>query len=282
MDWKLAQRKIFRAVNQRWDCFPFNGGRKIRESEVLVTIFFSDIPNRINAKGVFDLFGCHGDVVEVVIPPRRNNLGKRFGFARFVGVEEARLLGVRLDNIIIDGKKIHANVPRFERSISNRGNSMARGKVAEESGVRAKESSEPEKVSESRNNNQGYRKGWSFAEAVGKVKVVSEGVEVPTSLPTPVLNFVSKVEDKERLRKAYVGVVLNPGSAYNIQTHFEVEGVFSIKVSPLGSNLCLLEETETGFIRELIGEGQTWWKQWFKEVRPWEETGVDPERVVWF
>lgn len=25
------------------------------------------------------------------------------------------MLGVRLDSIIIDGKKIHANVPRFER-----------------------------------------------------------------------------------------------------------------------------------------------------------------------
>lgn len=32
---------------------------------------------------------------------------------------------------------------------------------------------------------------------------------------------------------------------------------------------------------ERIGEGSTWWRQWFKEIRPWKESDVDRERVMW-
>lgn len=51
----------------------------------------------------------------MVILPRRNKFGKRFGFSCFRGVEDARMVAVKLDNISIDGKKIHANQPRFNR-----------------------------------------------------------------------------------------------------------------------------------------------------------------------
>lgn len=54
--------------------------------------------------------------MEVVIPPRRNKFGKHFGFARFKGVEDEILLAVKLGDIFIDGKKIHANRPRFSRN----------------------------------------------------------------------------------------------------------------------------------------------------------------------
>lgn len=49
----------------------------------------------------------------------------------------------------------------------------------------------------------------------------------------------------------------------------------------MGANLCLLEEMEEGFISELIGNGSTWWRQWFKDNRPWKASEVDGERVTW-
>ncbi|XP_058784296.1 uncharacterized protein LOC131659072 [Vicia villosa] len=65
---------------------------------------------------IFNLFGCVGEILEVVIPPWRNKFGKRFGFARFKEVKDERMLAVKLDNIQIDGRKIHANQPRFNRN----------------------------------------------------------------------------------------------------------------------------------------------------------------------
>lgn len=55
-------------------------------------------------------------MVEVEISPRRNKMGKRFDFARFVNVEDGRMLAVSMDKIIIDGKKIHVKLPRFGRN----------------------------------------------------------------------------------------------------------------------------------------------------------------------
>lgn len=57
--------------------------------------------------------------------------------------------------------------------------------------------------------------------------------------------------------KAYIGEVVHPGESYNIQRHFKMEGVFSIKVTPLGANLCLLEDLEEGFLVDMLGDGCT-------------------------
>lgn len=51
------------------------------------------------------------------------------------------------------------------------------------------------------------------------------------------------------MNKAYVGRVKILGSTYNIQTQFEMEGIFAIKVTPMGGNLCLLEEMENGLLK---------------------------------
>lgn len=71
------------------------------------------------------------------------------------------------------------------------------------------------------------------------------------------LNFQSNGALRSIFEKAYVGRVCIPGSAYNVQNHLEMEGVFAIKVAPLGGN-CLLEEKEVGFIYDLIKHGESW------------------------
>lgn len=48
----------------------------------------------MKAKDIFELFGCHGNVSEVLISPRRNKFGRRFGFARFIGEDDLRMLDV--------------------------------------------------------------------------------------------------------------------------------------------------------------------------------------------
>lgn len=46
-------------------------------------------------------------------------------------------------------------------------------------------------------------------------------------------------------------------------------------------NLCLLEEFDEGFIEGLTGEGESWWKNWFLDIRRWKEVEVDISRVIW-
>lgn len=54
--------------------------------------------------------------MEVAISPRRNKFVKKFGFVKFKEVEDGRLLAIFFDNVMVLGKKIHANISRFERS----------------------------------------------------------------------------------------------------------------------------------------------------------------------
>ncbi|CAK8562795.1 unnamed protein product [Lathyrus sativus] len=77
---------------------------------------------------MFDVFKEHGLVWEVFIPARRDKKGKWFGFARFRKVKEARLMAVKLENIIIRGK-IFANLPKFNRRWEAK-----RGKIQMEEG----------------------------------------------------------------------------------------------------------------------------------------------------
>lgn len=58
----------------------------------------------------------YGDVNEVVIPPYKDIRGKRFGFVRFFWVEDIWVMTAKLENIIIVGKKIYANIPKYQRS----------------------------------------------------------------------------------------------------------------------------------------------------------------------
>lgn len=77
--------------------------------------------------------------------------------------------------------------------------------------------------------------------------------------PRVFLKFQSEEDELIKLRKSFVGVVINPRMAYNIRMSFEIEGYFSIKVTPFGANFRLLEESEIGKISDLIREAKSWW-----------------------
>ncbi|CAL5188643.1 unnamed protein product [Lathyrus oleraceus] len=67
---------------------------------------------------------------------------------------------------------------------------------------------------------------------------------------------------------------------WNIQEAFHTEGYFEVKATPLGENLCLLEDQKEGEIKALINEAADWIGKWFKEVHPWSPNDVDNERAL--
>lgn len=111
---EVRQNRVFRNLKPSWDTFPLAGrfhNQGIQQPKVTIL----EIPYQTNAKELFDLFGCIGIVLEVSISPRRNNIGKRFRFARFIEVEDERMLRVQLDNVQVLRKKIHANVSKISK-----------------------------------------------------------------------------------------------------------------------------------------------------------------------
>ncbi|CAJ2667747.1 unnamed protein product [Trifolium pratense] len=95
--------------------------RQHRENEIpYVTYFFTDFPDSFGANAMSNIFHKYGDIVEVVIPDRRDKRGRRFGFARFENVSNTRSFEYELDGIIIGRDKISVNISRFQREVRQR------------------------------------------------------------------------------------------------------------------------------------------------------------------
>ncbi|CAK8534832.1 unnamed protein product [Lathyrus sativus] len=65
---------------------------------------------------MFDIFKQYGLVLEVVIHPKHDKWGKRCDYVRFKKVDDERLMEIKLDSIMVNGRKLYANVPKFQRT----------------------------------------------------------------------------------------------------------------------------------------------------------------------
>lgn len=109
-DWRVVTRKTWKPKENCWD---LKIGKGNIEGEEVTSYYFSEFPEDYGAKDMFDIFTYFGLMDEVIIPPRRDKRGRRYGFVRYRKVRDERMLEVELDNICIRDKKIHANVPKF-------------------------------------------------------------------------------------------------------------------------------------------------------------------------
>lgn len=87
-------------------------------------------------------------------------------------------------------------------------------------------------------------------------------------------------EELNKFKKMYVAKVRYAGSAHMVQEWFNLQGFFSIKVTPLGANLVLLEEVEEGIIPALVSDAKEWIDEHFDDIRGWCPSELDKERVV--
>lgn len=163
------------------------------------------------------------------------------------------MLAVRLDNIMVDDNKIHANHPRFARKSMGVGLMDKPNRRIEGEKCRSfNQNSVPGGSGVEKGSLRGNK---SYATTVVGGSSRGGGLE-----EVQVINYLSNSEDIARWSKACIGEVLYQGESYNLQTHFQIGGFFYVKIIPLGENMCVLEEMEEGVILDLMSEGNSWWK----------------------
>lgn len=57
------------------------------------------------------------DIDKVFIPNKKTRWRMKYGFVQFFNVGDEKMLETKLDNNFLDGKKIYAKLPKFERSL---------------------------------------------------------------------------------------------------------------------------------------------------------------------
>lgn len=111
-------------------------------------------------------------------------------------------MAIKLDNILIDGRNIHANLPKFERTKIAEKHVFRGGRFG---GLRASP------LNHHAAKEKSYAVGSkSFTRVVGNVKH-RKGMEEAFYMC-----YFSEDEDKVRLKKEFVGEVINPGMFYKI------------------------------------------------------------------
>lgn len=201
-------------------------------------------------------FHCLGDIDEVVIPSKRDKRGLLYTFVRFFNVKDDNFLATKLDNIFLYGRKLHENVPRFQRNTTH---GFQQGLIIIEHQASAKmvnllESSRPEKALRFANKRNTY------------VKVLSSKEKIFLKSSTPPISFNVEESDLKMFHKAYAGLVVKPESIYNIQEIFNMGFFFLVQLTPRGANMSLLEDRVKGALNELLSNDEQWLCHWFKEV----------------
>ncbi|MCH80280.1 hypothetical protein A2U01_0001046 [Trifolium medium] len=200
-----------------------------------------------------------GEIMEVVIPVKRDKRDKRFGFARFDRVADPRKFEYDLDNIIIGRDKISVNLSRFHQPTETERKKMNGIPLPAEDRSRAKTG-----IGRNKDSHHRQKEDGSYAQAVKQGGLVHQN----EGQKHVVLSYEAEKEELLRLEKAFVGIVEHPGMTYNIQNVFHSQGYFGVKVTPLGSHLALLEGQEDGEVQALMEDAKDWLDQWFREIRP--------------
>lgn len=60
-----------------------------------------------------------------------------------------------------------------------------------------------------------------------------------------------------------------------LKQNFHDEGIFTIIVTSLGPNRCVLEDLVNSEVKSFIKDMRSWSEQWFSDIRPWKPFDVD-------
>lgn len=298
------RRRSEEAWKRRNSRFDRAGETRQRQTDKQVTYFFTQFPDNHGAKEMFRIFSMYGEATEVVIPAKRDKIGRRFGFVRFRGVRDVDFFATKLDNIIIGATKMHVNIPRFSRDkpqpktapitvgrdIVNdtraKKDCDAEVDVEDKRGkkvmVEAQNCCDHLEQNSQRVNNYRARNGenarmFNRNRRRGGLRRDKQKKEAHKGL----LCYDVGDEEMNRFRKMYVGYVKQSGTSYMMQEWINMQGVFSIKITPIGANSVLMEDIEEGAIENAIKEGERWLYDWFVEVSQWQPFVRDAERLTW-
>lgn len=245
-------------------------------------------------------------------------MGKRFGFARVVNVKDERNFATKLDNIIIGSEKIMVNLPRFNRhdEVVKAGKSKkplsTAGMQLKKTGYQLKVNnnhaeSQPKQAEDTvKKSNKDNLVDTPSASNTSSSTVTGDSEPPQTARrpfpehhlpfkPTPQnLNYkppprpkrtwahrhyTVEEEELQKLSSAYVGELWTPGLSYRIQEECIQQGYFSVRATPLGTNLVLLESLEEGEMEALLEDAQEWLSTWFLEIKGWNRVFLIMKRL---
>ncbi|GKU99946.1 hypothetical protein SLEP1_g12720 [Rubroshorea leprosula] len=273
------------------------GGFEKRIYNQAIPFFFTNFPDEWSFEQMWRTFNRlrEGRVIEIECPKKRDRIGRRFGFVRFLEVKDAEQLERKLNQIQIGGFNLQANKPRFEKSgyqnQQQRNMGKRRPNVATSNAGTKRNLTYAEIVKgnnvdyQSMGLNEGQYHDANIREQSKRLRANDQTKWrwKPKQKPQAWSGMEFNVKQNEYgwLEKCFVGTVRSVTLIPTLQEKFFMEGVFFCKIRAMGGRLVLMEGHDYEDLKDLIETGQEWLGQWFEEIKPWKPTIVASERFAW-
>ncbi|KAL4554330.1 hypothetical protein LXL04_039550 [Taraxacum kok-saghyz] len=221
--------------------------RKGRFSDHLQTMkisssfFFQNFPEDLNEGALWKTFQNYGTVVDVYIPKKRDVTNRKFGFVRFSNISTPAQCVVRLQNIWIGSFKVRVSVARYQRNTSDPSDNLQPYIPPPEPRPQPHHATKPQKTN---------------------IKMCSDAASF------------------DHMQLTLVGVTENFQALMNVNAFTEVEGCPNIDMRYLGGLKMILEFNGKQEKKTFLTEAEHIWKQWFKELYPWNPKENFCERIA--
>jgi hypothetical protein len=243
----------------------------------MISYYFTNFPDNSNQVDLWKVFQRWGKVREVFLPNKRNKFGKRFGFVRFLDVNDPKKLEVKLDSIKINETKLHVNLPRFSKM-----EGKTRTPVVAKKAV----------------GNNSPRYFSNSAKDMSFVQVVAQGGgmnKVPTHRNTReracrdlriIRNdkgalFSVQEERISWLEKCLVGRFNEVTPIEEFREIMVEEGFSTVTFTPMGDDWVLLSPTNEEDLLSLFTGKEEIVAKWFYSLKWWTKSLFAGHRRVW-
>lgn len=240
--------------------------------EGTTSFIFTNFPEDIGLKELWEIFFTRGSVRDVYIPPKRDKNGKKFGFVKFKDIHTNQEMQSRLSDLWIRTFKIMINLARFKRdqpkvAYNQKQSALVKG---QNSYAKAVMYGRPGGTKNSHKSNVNI-------ERVGTGKELKKN----TDSEWRGLTFNMPQEDLKWLQDAFVGTTFTLEQAHDMQKYLHTERIFSVKAAPLGGKFVLLTKLGDEDFPSVLNEASSPLSKLFEEIRPWDPSLMVKERMVW-
>ena len=242
--------------------------RNWRNQADITSYYFTHFPDEANEELLWWHFKKWGDVREVYIAKRLNKEGRRYGFVRYKDVRDARGLELRLDNIVINGCKLFANLPRFERS-------RRKTELQEYKYAGGKKTTEGSKVGVT--NTDHPRK--SYVDAV--VKGGCLGPTKEDEVRKPIIQIKPPESGGVWCEGTWTGKLKKMTEIETLEDRIAWELGYNVGTKFLGDDMVLLHGLTDDQARSIIKSEMERGDSLFYEMKKWSPSSRPTNRVVW-
>ncbi|KAK8557259.1 hypothetical protein V6N13_013534 [Hibiscus sabdariffa] len=208
---ELREREKVRKVRE-WE----SSGKGRIQKHIQTTVFVSNLPPRLHWKGLWFAFARYGEVIDAFIPMKKSKTGFRYGFVRFLSLEDAGRAVLHLNGSVLYGNRLNATLARFSDNLEDR------------------------KSKQMKNNELRNREtGKNLNIRVGESSSVS-----PDTLTQPRLKRVLGHVDEEalkKLEKCLIGTMATVCSTSQVEDRSQAWGLNDVIVKYMGGRRFLID-----------------------------------------